>query len=192
MKNLLTLEYVLQILNLPLKIRAFFQLSWNSVEKMPIFRWFDKLFIISLLGICNNWGLSKNSCFCFKKGTFWAFVTYIVSTRNIHSYAHNSYSYVRNILCYDEKHVFLPVLTHFSALTILFDKKLQTCFCRNNSEFIIGKSYLLPLTSCLLPPASCLLLLTSCLLLLINTPTTSRFGRPLLKLPKLGGWYRRL
>ena len=159
---------------------------------MPIFRCFDKLFIISLLGIYNVCSLSKNSCFCFKKGTFWAFVTYIVSTRNIHSYAHNSYSYARNMLCYDEKHGFLPVLTHFSALTILFGKKRQTCFCRNNSEFIIGKPYLLLLasylqllTSCFMPPASCFLLL-------INTPTTSRFGRSLLKLPKQGGWYRRL
>ena len=128
---------------------------------MPVFRWFDKLFIISLLGISKVWSLSKNSCFCFKKGTFWAFATYIVSTRNIHSYAHNSYSYVRNILCYDEKYGFLPVLTHFSALTILFGKKLQTCFCRNNSEFIIGKSYFLLLASYLLPLAPYLLLLAS-------------------------------
>ena len=131
---------------------------------MPVFGRFDKWFIISLLGFCCVRGLSKNSCFCFKKGTFWAFATYIVSTRNIHSYAHNSYSYVRNILCYDEKHGFLPVLTHFSALTILFGKKRQTCFCHNNSEFVIGKSYLLPLTSCFLPLASCLLPLASNLL----------------------------
>ena len=47
--------------------------------------------------------MMKNHAFTSKKATFWAIITYIVSTRNIHSYAHNSYSYVRNMLCYDKK-----------------------------------------------------------------------------------------
>ncbi len=81
--------------------------------------------------------MMKNHAFTSKKATFGAFITYKVSTRNIHSYAHNSYSYARNMLCYDEKHGFSPVSTYFPVLPILFRKKNINSFCRNNSEFSI-------------------------------------------------------
>ena len=133
--NSLASHFVLQILNLPPKIRAFFQTSRYLVEKMPVFWYTVKWFIINVLCFNSICRYDEKPCFYVQKATFWAFITYKVSTRNIHSYAHNSYSYARNMLCYDEKHGFLAVLTYFSVLSILFRKKLPTIFCRNNSEF---------------------------------------------------------
>jgi len=129
-------HFVLQILNLPPKKRAFFQISWYLVENMPVFWYVIKQFIINTLHFSDIYRHGEKPCFYVQKPTFWAFKTYIVSTRNIHSYARNSYSYVRNMLCYDEKHGFSPVSTHFSVLPILFRKKIRTKFCRNNWQWI--------------------------------------------------------
>ena len=69
--------------------------------------------------------------FCLKKGYFLPFITYIVSTRNIHSYARNSYSYVRNKQCYGEKHDVLSDFTCFFVVLFLFRKKINTLFCQS-------------------------------------------------------------
>ena len=90
------INFVLKILNLHAKIRAFFQTNWNLVGKMPVFYYFYISLIINDLSFYNIWNQIKNPCFCTKKGTFLPFITYIVSTRNIHSYAHNIYSYDNN------------------------------------------------------------------------------------------------
>ena len=60
--------------------------------------------ILLFLYITNNQRLiilrhlksNQKSLFSHKKGRFLPFITYIVSTRNIHSYAHNIYSYDYN------------------------------------------------------------------------------------------------
>ena len=134
---LLASDFVLQILNLPPKIRTFFQTSWYLVENMPVFWCISKCFIINILRfvcICKH---DEKPCFYVQKATFRAFKTYIVSAHNIHSYARNIYSYVHNMLCYDEKHGFSPVSTHFSTFPILFRKKIRTKFCRDIWQWII-------------------------------------------------------
>ena len=82
---------------------------------------------------------SQKLHFFIKKDTFQTFITYIISTRNIYSYARNIYSYSHNIhnyahnhKFYMEKHIFLTITTQFSTLPFLDCKKIQTSFCHEN------------------------------------------------------------